>query len=510
MAMRINLGELIHHLANTHKDRPAVTVAASGEEYTYQQLENHINKIAHGLKALKNNDSYYISIMHENDINYLALTYALKKINQVEVSINRAFRGPALVRMINLTKCSILVTSKAHFEILQDVQDQLIHLKTLIVTDDVKGAELLFSQWNIISWHEILADNTQHITSNAKDTDLATIMFTSGTTGVSKGCLLSHRYAVRTAENMIAPFKLTEDDVNYTPYPLSHIGSAYYDILPSLMIGGRVVIRDHFSLSNFWDEIRHHGVTWFMCLGSVQHLLYSAPPSFQDRNHKVTRCWATPAPVPKEDFDDRFGLHLLPGGGYGSTDAGWVATPQWNHPGGKVLPHYQVAILDENDDLLPHGQKGEIAIRPQEAGVMADGYFGMPEKTLESRRNLWFHTGDIGWMDQEGHLYFSCRISERIRVKGEMVSGFEVEEAVLRHPEIEDAVAIAIPAPMGEEEIRLFLTLNVLSTLTKEDILNYCKKNMASFMVPRIITILEKIPYTPTGKPERCKLVEYD
>ena len=153
------------------------------------------------------------------------------------------------------------------------------------------------------------------------------------------------------------------------------------------MTGRRVVLRDGFSLSNFWPELVRFGVTWFMCLGSVQQLLYAAPPCLEERLHKVTRCWSTPAPVPKADFDRRFGLHLIPGGGYGSTDAGWVVVPQWDHPDGIVLPHYEVAIVDENDDLLPPGEDGEMVIRPREPGVMADGYFGMPEKTLETRRN---------------------------------------------------------------------------------------------------------------------------
>ena len=331
-------------------------------------------------------------------------------------------------------------------------------------------------------------------------------MFTSGMTGVSKGCLLSHRYAVHTAENMIGPFRITAYDVAYTPYPLSHIGPAFYDILPTLMTGGRVVLRDGFSLSNFWPELVRFGVTRFMCLGSVQQLLYAAPPCPEERLHKVTRCWSAPAPVPKADFDRRFGLHLIPGGGYGSTDAGWVVVPQWDHPGGIVLPHYEVAIVDENDDLLPPGEDGEIVIRPREPGVMADGYFGMPQKTLETRRNLWFHTDDIGSLDVDGLFYFRCHMAERIRVRGEMVSGFEVEEGALSHQGIEDAAAIGVPAALGEEDIRLFVTLKPGVGLTEEDIRAHCRSVIAKFMVPAIVTILEEMPRTVTGKPEKGKL----
>jgi len=135
----------------------------------------------------------------------------MKKLNKIEVSVNRAFRGISLCRMINLTQADTLITSSAHI-------------------------------------------------------DVAAIMFTSGTTGISKGCMLSHRFAMRTAENMVKPIRLTEHDINYTPYPLSHIGPAYYDILPMMLIGGQAVIR----------------------------------------------CWATPAPVPRAAFEKRFNLHVLP------------------------------------------------------------------------------------------------------------------------------------------------------------------------------------------------------
>ena len=334
-------------------------------------------------------------------------------------------------------------------------------------------------------------------------------MFTSGTTGVSKGCLLSHRYAVRTAENMIGPFRLTEDDVNYTPYPLSHIGPAYYDILPTFMTGGHVIFRDKFSLSNFWDEAIKYGVTWFMCLGSVQQLLYSAAPSDKDKAHKITRMWSTPAPVPKADFDERFNLHLIPGGGYGSTDAGWVVVPQWDHEGGIVLPHFEVGIVDENDDLVPPHTKGEVVIRPKEPAVMSDGYFGMDEKTNESRRNMWFHTGDIGWLDDEGLFYFTCRKFERIRIKGELVSAFEVEEGVLRLPAIEDAAVIGISADYGEEELRLFVTVKDGHEITADEIIAHCRTAMAKFMVPSYVTILDEFPRTPTGKTEKGVLKSY-
>ena len=430
------LGELLNDCAARYTDRPFVTMAPSGDTITYGDFESHCNRIAHGLKNHFDDLPAYVALMLENSIDYLATTYALKKLGPIEVSINRTFRGVSLARTIKLTKTPILITSPPHFEALAAIADQLEELKTIIVTAGETQARAIFPTLEVITFHSLLSDNDTHFESTGikgigSDLDTASIMFTSGTTGLSKGCVLSHRYAIRTATNLIDPFRITSDDVIYSPYPLSHIGPAYYDILPTMMTGGRVILRDGFSVSKFWPEIAQFEATWFLMLGSVQQLLWAAPSQPIEKQHKVSRCWATPAPVPKEQFDKRFNTHLIPGGGYGSTDAGWIVAPQWDHPGGIVLPEYEVAIVDADDNPLPADTPGEMVIRPKEAGIMSDEYFGMPEETLASRRNLWFHTGDIAKFDQAGLFYFICRKAERIRVRGEMVSGLEVEEGIL-------------------------------------------------------------------------------
>jgi len=321
-------------------------MAPSGETLSYSQFESLVNKIAHGLRSRFHELPDYVAIMLENSPKYLATTYALKKLGPIEVSINRTFRGPSLARTIALTRTSMLITSPAHFDAIAMIKDELDELTTLVVTEGDSEAERLFPSLDIVSFDSLLSDNDSHISNPASDLSTAAIMFTSGTTGVSKGCVLSHRYAIRTAENLIAPFRLNENDVVYSPYPLSHIGPAYYDILPIMMLGGQVILRDGFSLSSFWPEIRKFKVTWFLMLGSVQQLLWAAPAQPVENQHTLQRCWATPAPVPKALFDKRFNTHLIPGGGYGSTDAGWVVVPQWDHPGGVVLPEFEVAIVD--------------------------------------------------------------------------------------------------------------------------------------------------------------------
>ena len=158
MALCITLGELIHQLAAKYEDRPAITMAVSGETLSYREFDTLINRIGHGLLSFSEIKSTYVGIMHENDLNYLAMTYALKKINKIEVSINRAFKGPSLSRMINLTECDIMMTSTSHFGVLDQIKSDLPHLRMLIVTSGVEEARAKFPQWTILPFEEILSD----------------------------------------------------------------------------------------------------------------------------------------------------------------------------------------------------------------------------------------------------------------------------------------------------------------------------------------------------------------
>jgi len=147
-----------------------------------------------------------------------------------------------------------------------------------------------------------------------------------------------------------------------------------------------------------------------------------------------------------------------------------------------------------------------MVIRPRDAGIMSDEYFGMPDKTLNSRRNLWFHTGDVAKLDKDGLFYFICRKAERIRVRGEMVSGFEVEEGILLHPDVEDCAVVAVESPLGEEDIKAFVVLKSNQSLNTSELLEHCRQKMAKHMVPKQVVMLDEIPRTPTGKPEKGKL----
>ncbi len=505
--LKIGLGKLLERQASRHGQRLFVTQVETGESLTYAAFNAFVNRLAHGFTDLGIGRGDYVGIMLENSLDFLACSYALKKIGAVEVAINSGFRGVSLTRMINLTGLSTLITSAGFLAVLGEVESDLPHLARLVTTDDPSRARRAFPRLEVCALADVASDRCDDCALDLPDDETALILFTSGTTGVSKGCSIPHRASIRAAEGMIEAFDLTRDDCVYSPYPMFHCGATQYDILPAMMVGGRAVIRERFSVSQFWPEVARHGATWFMALGSVQQLLWAAPPRPEETAHRLRFIWGTPLPVDHAAFARRFNIRVARGGGYGSTDAGCVALPMMDKAGaGKVLDRYEVAVVDAGDNPLPAGAVGELVIRPREPAIMASGYVGMAEETLKAWRNLWFHTGDLARLDEAGDLFWVARMSERIRVKGEMVSAYEIEETILAHPSVEDCAVLGAPDGIGEEIVHACITLRPSGRLTLEELVEFCRPRMSRFMVPSAMTVLAEMPRTPSGKPAKAEL----
>ncbi|MEH6629185.1 MAG: AMP-binding protein [Halopseudomonas aestusnigri] len=508
--LRMNLGLLLERQAARFPNNTFVIQAETGDTLSYKDFNEQVNQFAHGLSDLGISSGDYVGIMLSNSLNFLVSSYALKKIGAIEVAINSTFRGVSLKRMINLTGLATLITSSGYFDVIEEIMSELPNLERFILTNDsieTIDAAVRFPTLEVFSFSNVLSGNITNCAMGTPDDETAGILFTSGTTGVSKGCAIPHRSSVRAAESMLEAFDIRESDCVYSPYPLFHCGAAQYDVLPAMMVGARAVIRERFSVSNFWQEVCKYEATWFMALGSVQQLLWAAPHCPEETQHSLRFIWGTPLPVDHDAFEARFKVKLARGGGYGSTDAGAVALPLFDKKGaGRILDRYEVAIVDDRDNPLPTGAVGELIIRPREPAIMASSYLGMPEETIKTWRNLWFHTGDLARLDDEGDLYWVARISERIRVKGEMVSAYEIEEVILSHPAVEDCAVLGAPDGTGEEIVHPFITLRNNAALSLEELRDFCTSRMSRFMIPTSITLLDEMPRTPSGKPAKAEL----
>jgi len=505
--LRISLGKLLEQQAARYRDRVFVTRAETEESLSYAAFNARVNRLARGLTGLGIARNDYVGIMLDSGLDFLACSYALKKIGAIEVAINSGFRDVALARMINLTGLTTLITSDRFVPVLAALNDPTPALQRLVLTDTADAATDRFPKRTVTTLAMVESARCDDCAIDVPDDETAAILFTSGTTGVSKGCPIPHRTSVRAAEAMIEAFDLTEEDCVYSPYPMFHCGAVQYDILPALMVGGRAVIRERFSVSRFWPDVARHSATWFMALGSVQQLLWAAPSCTEETRHRLRFIWGTPLPVDHDAFEKRFNVKLVRGGGYGSTDAGCVALPLMDKTGaGRVLDRYEVAIVDSRDDPMPAGAVGELVVRPREPAIMAQHYVNMPEETLKAWRNLWFHTGDLARLDDEGDLFWVARMSERIRVKGEMVSAYEIEEGILAHEAIEDCAVLGAPDGIGEETVHAFVTLRPGAGLTLQMLTAHCQPRMSRSMLPTDLTVLPDMPRTPSGKPAKAVL----
>lgn len=475
---------------------------------TYRDFNLQTNRFAHGLAALGVGPGDIVAVMMPNVPQFLRTRFAIHKLGAVEASINTTFRGPGLIHMLNLCEPRMLVVDERFVGQIADVADSLIDIETVVVCGDPRIArQRLKSQ--ILAYDDVYASDIANPSRDVQSQDPGMILFTSGTTGPSKGCVLSHRFLVHQAEIVCEHFRLTPEDTLYSAFPLFHGDAAYYTVLPALLQGCRVAIGERFSASRHWDEIRRFGVTVFDFMGATLTILWKQPPRPDDAENPVRLAWGVPMPEFADAFEKRFDLQLLEV--YGLTDAGMNAVYPLDEPRrpgacGKPIASYDVRIFDDHDYERPAGEVGEIVIRPRKPSLILDGYLKMPKETLEAMRNLWFHTGDRGFLDDEGYLHFVERKKDAIRRRGQNISAFELEEVVNLHPAVLESAAIGVPSDLTEEEVMIWVVLRPGQTLSAADLVAHCAKNMARHMVPRYVEFTDELPKTPTEKVEKFRL----
>jgi carnitine-CoA ligase len=277
----------------------------------------------------------------------------------------------------------------------------------------------------------------------------------------------------------------------------------------ALWSGARSVLRPTFSVSGFWDDVRSVGATVFGYLGSVVHLLHEQPPRPDDADNPLRVGFGAAAPPEiVENFERRFDLTLLEN--YGSTELG---VPSYSVPGnvrrgtmGTINPCLEVAIHDDDDRPVAHGERGEIVVRPREPSCMMLGYWRQPEATLHAFRNLWFHTGDLGTLTDDGFLTYVDRTKDVIRRRGENISSFEVERAVNAHPNVLECAAYALPSEITEDEVAVAVVAQPDSPVDLEALVRWCVETMPRFAVPRYVRVVPELPKTPSQRVEKYKL----
>ena len=321
--------------------------------------------------------------------------------------------------------------------------------------------------------------------------DTAAILYTSGTTGPAKGVQCPHGQFYWWGILMGEVFELTEDDVLYTCLPLFHT-NALNAFVQALVAGATFHLGPRFSASRFWTRVAEAGATVTYVLGAMVNILMSRPEGPEDRAHSVRVALAPATPPDLFDrFGERFGLQLLEG--YGSTETNGALFSNWREQRagfmGPAREGFEAIVADDEDGEVPDGVDGELLLRNGPPFAFATGYFGMPEKTVEAWRNLWFHTGDRVVREPDGWFRFVDRIKDTIRRRGENISSFEVEQALLSHPAVSAAAAFPVASEMAEDEVAAAVVLEDGAELTPEELMRHCEPRLAYFAIPRFLAL---------------------
>jgi len=492
--------DLLRHRAGSDADTEFL-LFESGERWTFADAERRALCAAAGLEALGVRQGDYVLSWQANTPAAVTTFLALNVLGAVYVPINTAYRGQLLGHVIGNTGARLMIADGKLLDRLESIDTGVI--ESIVTVGEPaahpKGIELIDEA--------VLTTATGTPTDreiSPRDTQM--VIYTSGTTGPSKGVLSSnlHSYTAATGFRNVGP-----GDRNLLQLPMFHVGGPYA-LLWALIHGGSSVVIERFSVSRFWETVRRYEVTTVGLLGSMVPFLMKQPPSAKDREHTLRSVIIAPFDENAIAFGKRFGVPT-----YTEFNMTELSVPLWAGPDpklpgtcGKPQPGAELRIVDRHDNEVPVGEPGELVVRPEDPWTMSHGYLNDAEATARAWRNGWFHTGDLFRRDADDNYFFIDRLKDAIRRRGENISSFEVELALLKHPAIREAAVLPVPAEESEDEVLAVVALVPGQTLKPDALIEFLGDELAAFMIPRYLRFVNQLPKTPTQKVEKHRLRE--
>jgi len=477
---------------------------------TLGELNERINRAANGFLALGVKKGDKVAIMLPNCPEFLYAWFGLNKIGAVEVPINVALKGSGLVHQIVQSDSVALVADTQYLDRLDPVAGDLNTVRHAVwLKSDPAHAVPGWAGIEALGFPELMAHSDAKPNVIVHFKDMASILYTSGTTGVSKGVMISHHYWYDVWSQSVKYSRYTEDDVLYTGLPFFHGNAQGITIGPAILADAKAVIVERFSASALWDDVRRWNCTEANYIGGIIPILMKAEPDARDADNPLRLMVGAAAPVSIwHDFEKRFNTRLLEV--YGMTECYCcLANPIDNpRPGscGKAITGWNVKIVDDNDNEVAPGELGEFVAQPQTPFVGTTGYYNKPVETLEFFQNFWMHTGDLGRMDKDGYFYFVDRKKQALRRRGENISSFEVEAVINAHPAVLESCVVGVPSDVGEEEVKAVIVLKPGQTVSEAELIAFCEPRLAYFAIPRYIAFRTELPKTPSERVEKYKL----
>ena len=497
MASSTEAKTLVEVLENGAADHPAL-VSPDGPTITYDSLRKQIARLMGQLKSFGIRREDRVAIVLPNGLEVIASFLAVTGV-ATAAPLNAAYKPDEFEFYLDDTNAKAVITGPdAGQEVMDAAPKGAIHI---VVSMDDDG-EINFTG---------PSGATPSTDSDLGADDVALVLHTSGTTSRPKRVPLTHKNLTTSLKNVAATYSLNENDVSLCIMPLFHVHGLVASTLSTFYSGGTVVVPPRFNPMNFWPVVKDHGVTWYSAVPSMHQALLtrarSGKPDVPETLRFIRSCSASLPPIVMDELESQFGVPVVEA--YGMTEAAHQMSsnplPPGNRLPGAVGPGtgVEVAIMDEEGTLLIIGERGEVVIKGDN---VITSYENNPEANATSFTNGWFRTGDEGVLDENGFLALTGRLKEMINRSGEKISPREIDEVLMDHPAVGEAVAFGIAHRVHGEEAAAAVVLT--GEVTTEELVAFCKEKLADFKVPRTIHVMEEIPRGPTGKISRRFLTE--
>lgn len=510
------LPTVLRHWARRSPDAVFLDVPEESARWTYAEALASAERVGRSLLAAGGEFGDRVIIMAANSSRFVRTWLGTAVSGLVEVPINTAYERDFLAHQVRTVKARFAVVDDVHAERFVQVREAAGTIETFYVIDTGQGEEacrlLRAHGWAAYPWDELEAERPGEL-PEVGPRDLAAVFFTSGTTGPSKGVAMPHAQMHFFAEECVSMTRFTPQDAWMTVTPLFHGNAQFMAVYPAMVGGGRAIVRPRFSASRWIDQIRDSGATVTNFIGVMMDFLSKQPPRDNDRDNRLRCVFAAPTAsslVPM--FKERYGIEaFVEVFGLTETSAPIIAPYGEDRPAGAAglvaNDWFEVKLVDpETDEEVPVGEIGELVVRPRVPWIVSLGYYNMPDRTAEAWRNLWFHTGDALRRDEVGWFYFVDRFKDALRRRGENISSYEVETAILRHPAVVECAVIAVPAEAeaGEDEVMAYLVTR--EQVTAEEVRRWCDEHIPAFAVPRYLRFVDELPKTPSQRVQKAEL----
>lgn len=542
----------LEYWAENLSDKTFIYYGEKDKSYSFKEFNNLANSFANNLLAngIKIGDRISV-FLEDNFVSALAM-FGIWKVGAVYCPINFNYKGRLLLYQINDTRPKVVITETYMMDYLNEIKENLSPITVMLNhgEENTENYDDFYlnntksdDKFRFLSIADFITGDDENPEIDLDYSDTANIIYTSGTTGPAKGVVQSHRWVCGYSSN----YRMfnTQEDILYTDLPMYHVGGAFGFVARAAFLGCTVAIWNKFSTSDFWRRIKATGATDAALLDVMIPWLMNQEATEDDQNNSLTRVYMQPLPEYHNKVAKRFGINFV-FAGYGQTESSSSffsvideleesGTPEHLYKGyrqdemyeiakkydvpiikgnnelakgfmGGVLPYFEATILNEKDEECEVGEAGEIALRPRLPHFILKQYFNNDAATYKAFKNLWFHTGDTAYKDENNIYYFIDRMNNVIRTRGENISSYQIEDYINQHELVNVCAAFPVPSKESDEDDIVVYVVPKSNHLNKEVLMEWIKKELPKFMWPKFIKMTIELPRTPTNKVEKYKL----